>query len=341
MMLPPFHGERMRAYGDLIAGVAGRATAGWPVGRPFAVAPHARAIALEVIMRAVFGVEEQDRVDRLGRALRRLLDVAVQPYRVAILFLMKPGGPTMRAWRRWSHLMRTVDKLLYEEIRRRRADPGEDILSMLIEARDSDGRPLSDEHLRDELMTLLLAGHETTAIGLSWALLELARDPEVAARAAADDEFLDAAIKETLRLHPVFGFAALRDTAAPVEAGGRTYPAGARLVVCSHLMHRRPELYPDPLAFRPERFLEQPGGTYTLVPFGGGRRRCLGASFALFELRTILRVVLRAHELRAPTREPEPVKWRGLGLAPARGGQIVLEPRQPSATARPPQSAAA
>jgi cytochrome P450 len=106
-------------------------------------------------------------------------------------------------------------------------------------------------------------------------------------------------------------------------------------------MHRRPELYPDPLAFRPERFLEQPGGTYTLVPFGGGRRRCLGASFALFELRTILRVVLRAHELRAPTREPEPVKWRGLGLAPARGGQIVLEPRQPSATARPPQSAAA
>jgi cytochrome P450 len=342
LMLPPFHGERMRAYGDLIEAVAQRSIAGWPTGSPFPVAPHARAIALEVIMRAVFGVEERDRLERLGGALRRLLDTVVQPHRVAVLHLIQPTGAFVRTWRRWAPQMRPVNKLLAEEIRRRRsAESGDDILSMLLEARDEAGRPLSDEHLRDELLTLLVAGHETTAIGLTWALAHLARSRELADRAAQDDDFLDAVIKETLRLHPILTFSAVRDTTAPVEVGGRTYPPGVRLAISSYLLHKRPDLYPDPLAFRPERFVDQPAGTYTWVPFGGGRRRCLGASFAMFELRTILRTVLRAGDLAAAEPEFERDVRRGLALAPVAGGRLVFEPRQPAATERQPRSAAA
>ena len=345
LMLPPFHGERMRAYGDLVAAVAHRSLAGWPVGRPFAVAPHARAIALEVIMRAVFGVEERDRLERLGRALRRVLDVAVQPYRVAALFAMRPGGLTMRSWRRYSPTMRPVNRLLLEEVERRRADPRaserHDILSLLLAARDEDGQPLDDEHLRDELVTLLVAGDETTAIGLTWALVRLARDPDLARRAADDDELLDAVIKETLRLHPVFVFSAMRQLARPVEAGGRSYPAGARFAVSSYLVQRRADLHPDPLAFRPERFLDEQAGSYAWVPFGGGRRRCLGASFAMFELRTVLRTVLRSVELSAPEPELEANARRGLALVPAAGGEIAIELRAPAPTERRPRSAAA
>jgi cytochrome P450 len=341
LMLPPFHGERMRAYGETVTTVAERTVAGWPAGRPFEVAPHTRAMALEVIMRAVFGVGERDRLERLGRALRRVLDTVVRPYRVAALFLLRPGGATSRIWRSHSPTMRPVGRLVREEIRRRRAAPGDDILSMLIEARDEHGRALDDEHLLDELLTLLVAGHETTAIGLTWALAHLARDPELAERAAADGEVLDAVVKETLRLHPILPFCALREVAAPVELAGRAYPAGVRLAVSSYLMHRRADVYPDPLAFRPERFVEQPAGTYTWIPFGGGRRRCLGASFAMFELNAVLAAVLRAGMPHAVDPDLGPGVRRGLTVAPADGGRIVFEPRPPAATAPRPRSAAA
>jgi cytochrome P450 len=330
MMLPPFHGERMRAYGELMQAVAERSVRAWPAGRPFEVAPHTRGIALEVIMRAVFGVEDPRRLERLGRALRRFLDTATKPWRVFVLFAIKPGGPTMRLWRRYSYEIRPIDRMLAEEIRERREDPRRaeraDILSMLLEATDEDGRPLDDEHLRDELMTLLVAGHETTATALAWAMTHLAREPAAAERAATDDAFLEAVVKETLRLHPITAFAAVRETKAPVEIGGRNYPAGIRLAPCSHLLHRRPDVYPEPHAFRPERFLDSATGTYTWIPFGGGPRRCLGASFAMFEMATVLRAVLRAGALRAPEPGPERDIRRGLTLAPARGGRVVFEP---------------
>jgi cytochrome P450 len=345
LMLPPFHGERMRAYGGLMTAVAERTVAGWPAGRAFQVAPAARGMALEIIARAVFGVEDEQRLERLSRALRRLLDVATRPFRVMGLLLMKPDGVTVRAWRRWSPDIRPVDRMLLDEIARRRRDPRaaerEDILSMLLQARDEQGRALDDEGLRDELMTLLVAGHETTAVGLTWALVRLARMPDAAARAREDDDYLDAVIKETLRLHPILPFSAVRATAAPVEVGGRSYPAGVYLAVSAYLTHRRADVYPDPLAFRPERFLEQPAGTYTWMPFGGGRRRCLGASFALFELRTVLRSVLQAGTLTAPTAELEGDARRGLTLAPAGEGRVVFEPAALPATGRPRQSAAA
>jgi len=327
LMLPPFHGERMRAYGDTMSAAAERTVAGWPAGRPFAVGPHARGLALEVIMRAVFGVEERDRLERLGRALRRVLETVVQPYRVATLMLIRPDGPFARLWRAHSPAMRPVNRLVRDELRRRRARPGDDILSLLLAARDEDGRALGEDHLLDELLTLLVAGHETTGVGLSWALAHLARSPETAERAAADDDFLDAVIKETLRLHPVLPFCSLRHVAAPVEVGGRSYPAGVRLAVSSYLAHRNPDVYPDPLAFRPERFLEQPAGTYTWIPFGGGRRRCLGASFAMLEMKIVLRAVLAQHELALPGPEDEGARRRGITLSPGGGTRTVLRAR--------------
>jgi cytochrome P450 len=341
LMLPPFHGERMRSYGNLMEAVAERTVATWPVGQAFATAPYARAMALEVIMRAVFGVGERERLERLGRALRRLLDTVAQTYRVTIAYLMRPGGVAMRAWHDHGLLMRRVTRLVREEVDRRRADPGDDILSLLLAARDEHGRPLADDHLVDELLTLLVAGHETSAVGLTWALARLARDRALAERAAADDALLDAVVKETLRINPVFSFAAVRAIARPVEVGGRTYPPGVRLAVCSYLMHRRPDVYRDPLAFRPERFLEEPAGTYTWIPFGGGRRRCLGASFALFELRAVLGAILRAGTLSATAPELERGVRRGLATVPAEGGKVVFEPRAGAATGRPPRSAAA
>src|SRR4051812_6901785 len=239
LMLPPFHGERMRAYGDLMAAVAERTIATWPVGRPFAAGPSARGMALEVIGRAVFGVDDEERLQRLGRKLRRLLDSTTPPWPFFPLFLMTPSAPAARLWRRYSPEIRPVDKLVAEEIARRRADPAvaerADIMSMLVAT-------LDDTAMRDELMTLLVAGHETRAIALAWALVRLARDRAMAERAAADDDYLDAVIHETLRVHSIFPFSSLRAAAAPVEIGGRTYPAGPWHAVSSYLIHKRPEI---------------------------------------------------------------------------------------------------
>lgn len=334
LMLPPFHGRRMRRYGELIAGVAERRIAPWRAGTPFPVAPTMRAIALEVIMRAVFGVEQPGRLERLERALRRFLDVSTQPYRVLALLLLDPEGPTVEAWRRRAPTLRRVDALILDEIRQRRADPGlserEDILSLLLQARDEEGRPMGDEQLHDELMTLLVAGHETTATALSWALERLARHPDVLERLRSEaggcaSDYADAVAKETLRLRPVIPFA-VRQLARPLRLAGRDLPAGVRVAPCVSLVHRRPDLYPDPDAFRPERFLERPATTYGWIPFGGGIRRCLGGAFALFEMTTVLKVVGRAGRILPAELADEAVGRRGLGLVPARGGRIVWQP---------------
>jgi cytochrome P450 family 135 len=334
LILPPFHGERMQRYGDLIAGVTERRTADWPVDTPFPVAPTMRAITLEVIMRAVFGVEEPERLERLEIALGRLLGTITKPFRILALLLLDPDGPTVAAWRRHAPTMRAVDLLLLDEIRRRRADPGtaerEDILSLLLQARDEDGRPMHDEQLRDELMTLLVAGHETTAAALAWAFERLVRHPESFERLRAEaagegDDYVDAIAKETLRVRTVIPFA-IRQLARPLPVGDRNLPAGVRVAACGHLVHRRPDLYPEPEAFRPERFLERPATTYGWIPFGGGTRRCLGGAFAVFEMKTVLRVIARAGLIRPTDIEDERVARRGLALLPAKGGRILWQP---------------
>ena len=228
-----------------------------------------------------------------------------------------------------------ADALLYDEIARGRADPNleqrDDVLSLLLAARHEDGSPMSDTELRDELMTLLVAGHETTATALAWALEALARHPRALARLReevdrGEDAYLDAVIKETLRLRPVVALV-LRRLTAPMEIGGRMLPAGVSVAPCIYLLHRRPELYPDPRAFRPERFLEQPPGTYTWIPFGGGVRRCLGASFAQFEMRVVLREVVARLELRPGSARPERRVRRAIFFSPSRGGEVTVRRR--------------
>jgi cytochrome P450 family 135 len=336
LMLPPFHGERMRAYRDTIASVAGRELASWPADRPLEVAPRMRAIALEVIMRTVFGVEDAGRLSKLERALQRMLDATTSPLRLFVLLMLTPGGAGIRAWQRLAPTMRRVDALLYEEIHRTRADPRlearDDILALLVRARDEQGSPLADSHLRDELMTLLVAGHETTATALAWAVERLARDPQVQDRLAAEasggeeDAYVEAVAKETLRLRPVIPFV-IRQLASPQRFGGYRLPAGVRVAPTVYLVQRNPDVYSEPERFRPERFLEQPAGTYTWIPFGGGTRRCLGGAFAMFEMKTVLSAVARTGRVRPVEPGDEPVGRRGIALTPARGARVWWEPR--------------
>ena len=337
LMLPPFHGERMRAYAGVIDSIAEREVASWPTSEPFRVAPAMRSIALEVILRAVFGVDDIARSAPLRGALERMLAGTTPPWRFLGLLLAQRFAPSVRGWRRASPLMRRVDKLLLAEIARRRNEPGmdrDDILSLLIGARDERGEPLSDEHLRDELMTMLVAGHETTATALAWSLERLARSPATLDRLEAEldagrDGYLDATVSETLRVRPVVPFA-LRELTEPMRIGGFDLPAGTRAAPCGWLLHRRPDIYPDPDAFRPERFLEAPPGTYTWIPFGGGTRRCLGASFSMFEMKHVLRAVVGARRVTAIGAADEGYARRGVTFVPTDDTPLLLPARTPA-----------
>jgi cytochrome P450 family 135 len=331
LLLPPFHGERMKRYGELMTEIAEAEVATWPAGEPLALLPRMQALTMEIILRAVFGIREAGRLDEMRARLVHMMDVTTRPSR--FLALTTFGPDRVERMGLLQPQIRPVDDLLIDEIQRRRADPGvaerDDILSLLVQARHEDGSPMGDRELRDELITLLLAGHETTATSLSWALERLLRHPEAWARlreeAAGDgEEYIDATVKETLRLRPVLPLVVRRLT-EPMEIGGHHLPAGVNVAPCIYLMHRRPEIYPDPYAFRPERFLEQPAGTYTWIPFGGGIRRCLGASFALFEMQAVLRVVARSARLSAAGARPERVLRRAIMLTPHRGAEVVRE----------------
>jgi cytochrome P450 family 135 len=334
LMLPSFHGARMRRYEAVMAEVAAREIERWPLGTPLSAWPTMQAITLEVILRTVFGVQEGDRLSRLGDALRHVLTWGTRPQRLALLAAIGPRRiADLRVFR---NVLEPADALLYEEIRRRREAPDleerDDVLSLLLQARHDDGSPMSDRELRDELMTLLVAGHETSATSLAWALEALVRHPAALARLreevdAGEDAYIDAVIQETLRLRPVVALV-LRRLTEPMEIGGRLLPAGATVAPCIYLLHRRPDVYPNPRAFRPERFLEQPPGTYTWIPFGGGVRRCLGASFAQFEMKVVLRELVSRLELRAARPRGERRVRRAIIFAPERGGEIVATRRE-------------
>jgi cytochrome P450 len=328
LLLPPFHGERMKAYGALMTAAAEAEIASWPGGEVVATRPAMQRITLEIVMRAIFGISDTGGLGRLRTALTSMLDWTTKPSRLVVLVAAGPKGiPRIPEYRA---VMRELDAVIAEEIARRRVAPDvaerDDVLSMLLGARhEDDGSPMTDAELRDELVTLLVAGHETTATALSWALERLARHPDAWARLRSDDEpYVDAVIKETLRLRPVLPIV-LRRLKAPMEIGGWELPEGVSAVPSIYLMHRRPDLYPDPLAFRPERFLEKPAGTYTWIPFGGGVRRCLGASFAQFEMAAVLRVLARrCARLEPDALVPERTARRSITLVPAREGSVVV-----------------
>lgn len=331
LLLPPLHGDRVRRYGELIAEIARAEVARWPRGAPLELWPRMQAITLEVIVRVVFGIAEPERIARWRELLSTLLNEGTRPRYVLVqsLSAMLRGRPASGGYRR---LVGPVDAAIAEEIGRRRgaADVGErdDILSLLIGARREDGSALSDAELRDELITLLVAGHESTATMLAWAFERLVRHPDKLARVreealAGEDAYADAVVQETLRLRPVLPIV-LRRLAAPLEVGGRLLPEGAWLAPCAYLIHRRPDVYPEPLAFRPERFLERKPGTYTWMPFGGGVRRCLGASFAQLEMKRVLQAVLMQTDLRPARAEDERIRPRFITLAPSRRAEVLL-----------------
>jgi cytochrome P450 len=334
MMLPPFHGDSVRSYQSIMAEVAAAEVDRWPIGTEFPLLPRMTAITLRVIMRAIFGFEGDARIGGIEEKMRRLLELG---HRVTSLpYVHQYYGPwSLRA--RFERVRRAVDELLFAEIESRRADPRSadrtDVLSLLLQARDEDGTLMSDLELRDELITLLMAGHDTTAIELAWAFERLLRHSRVLddlreSLAAGDERLLDGVIKETLRLRPVFNFV-MRKVGADMELGSYRVRRGATIGGCLYLTHHRPDLYPDPEAFRPERFLDGDLPAYSWVPFGGGSRRCLGASFAQLEMRTVIRAIIERAELSAPRAAPEVPVRRSITSVPSDGTVVVLRGRLP------------
>jgi cytochrome P450 len=333
LMLPSFHGERMRGYEQTMAEVAAREIERWPAGEPLAAWPTMQAVTLEVIIRTVFGVRDTARIERLAEALKGSLGFASEPLRMAILAAFGPRRVAELGW--VQNKLAPTNELIYDEIRERRAADDlaerDDVLSLLLQARHDDGSEMSDEELRDELMTLLVAGHETSATALAWALEALTHHPAALARLrdeidAGEETYLDAVVKEVLRLRPVIALV-LRRLIEPMEIGGRMLPAGVNVAPCIYLLHRRGDVYDQPRAFRPERFLESQPGTYTWIPFGGGVRRCLGASFAQFEMKVVLRELVSRLDIRAARPEQEARVRRAIVFAPSRGGEVVVERR--------------
>jgi cytochrome P450 family 135 len=330
LLLPPFHGERLRAYGELIHELAEREAASWPIGEPFRLDRRMQDLTLEVILDVVFGITDEARKD----GMRRLLPPYVDSSRHVVFWgpiAARNFGP-IRLRETFVSRRDAVDALLYAEIaERRRMDDEElsrrsDILSMLVQATHEDGTPMGDRELRDELMTLVAAGHETTATALAWAVDLLLRNPEVLARMRQqpDDEYVHAVCQEILRIRPVVPFVG-RVVTEPVRIGEHEVPAGAGALASIALTHHREDVYPEPRRFRPERFLgDEPVPSYAWLPFGGGVRRCIGASFAQFELETILRVLARS-TVRLASRRPEPIRATGVTLVPGRGVMLVRE----------------
>jgi cytochrome P450 len=336
LMLPAFHGDRIQRLAGLVDEVAERETAAWASGEPVALHPRLQALTMEVILRAVFGLDPGPRLDALRTRLTDVLAIGASP-----LSLMPEPPVKVGPWRRFDRMRSEVDQLLFELIdeRRREHADRDDVLSMLLQARHTDDdSPMTDQELRDELMTLLVAGHETTASQLAWAFERLARDPGVVRRlageidAGGDDAYLTATIHETMRRRPVIPNAAPRLVKKPIEVGGWEYPPGVCLVVNAYLVHHDRDIYEDPYAFRPERFLDESPGTYTWVPFGGGRRRCLGASFAILEMKSVLRAVVRRYEIAPGATGAEAVRRRAITVSPGAGASTQLKSRTTTST---------
>ena len=330
LLLPPFHGERMQGYGEKMAEIAAREIDSWPTGTPYKLRPRMQAITLEIILETVFGVHGGERMEPLRVALRDFLDLTTDPK--ILLPVILAGPERINSFPPFRRRVDAVDRLIHTEIVERRGaedvEERDDILSMLVAARHEDGSPMSDAEIRDELLTLLVAGHETTATALSWAMERLTRHPEKLERLraevlAGEDAYLTATIQETLRLRPVIVLV-IRKLTEAIELGGYDLPAGVRVTPSIYLVHRDPRIYPEPDRFLPERFLENPPGTYTWIPFGGGVRRCLGAAFAQFEMQVVLRELVSRREISPGRRESERPFRRAITETPRHDAEVVL-----------------
>jgi cytochrome P450 len=336
LMLPAFHGQKMQELEGLITELAEREVESWPRDQRFSVHARMQKLTLEVILRAVFGVDEGERLETMRDQLTQLAAFATRPEGMLPSQLQDRLVVLGGRYAYYDRLFNEFNDDLYSLIRERRASDGEDrpdVMAMFLAARHEDGSPMSDDEVRDELMTMMVAGHETTASQLAWIFDVLPREPRVLATLTSEldsgngDEYLTAVINETMRRRPVLQNAEPRLTKEPVTIGGWTYPEDVSLVCSAYLVHHDPEIYPDPYAFRPERFLEEPPGTYTLIPFGGGRRRCIGASFANMEMKIVLKAALERLDLHAVTSRPEIPRRRSITISPRHGAPVRVTER--------------
>lgn len=345
LLMPPFHGERLQAYGQIICDIAEKVASQWTEENSFIAREAMQDITLEVILQAVFGLSEGERYQRLKPLLAAMLDLTGSPLRSSVLFfkfLQRDWG----AWSPWRRMMRRKQEiydLLQAEIDERRSSTeitGNDILSLMLLARDENGEPMSDEELKDEMMTLLVAGHETTATALAWAFYWIHKLPEVREKLLQELDnlgenpdpmaiyqlpYLTAVCQETLRIYPIVPIAFFRLPRKPVEIMGRSFAAGTMLASCIYLVHHREDLYPQPKQFKPERFLERQYSPYEYLPFGGGNRRCLGYALAQLEMKLVLATILSRYQLALADNKPVKPQRRGLTIAPADGVRMVLK----------------
>ena len=347
LLTPPFHGERMKTYGNLIQEITEEVAGGWKIDEPFPVLTSMQAISFKVILKAVFGLEAGERYDRLQEVLLAILNPK-SPIVSALLFLFPLLQKDFGAWSPWGHFLRQrqqMDELIYAEIKELRENPDPartDILSLMMAARYEDGKSMTDEELRDELITLLAAGHETTATALAWALYWIHHLPEVrkkllqelatlGARLEPSEvvklPYLNAVCQETLRIYPVVMLALNRLVKSPLEITGYQFQPGIVLLPNIYLIHHREDLYPNPKQFKPERFLERQFAPYEFMPFGGGNRLCIGMAFAMYEMKLVLATVLSRWQLELADNKPVTPVRKGALLGPTRGVPMVLKKR--------------
>ncbi len=356
LLMPPFHGERMRNYGQLICDIAQDVASKWSVDRPFVARSAMQEVTMRVILQAVFGLDDGPRLQALRPLLASVVDMTGSPVRSSILFLnwMQQDWGSWSPWGRMKQRQRKADALIYAEIEERRLQPdanGTDILSLMMAARDENGQPMTDEELHDELMTLLFAGHETTATALAWAFYWIHHLPSVRQKLLQELDslgenpdpmeifrlpYLSAVCQETLRIYPVGMLTFAREVLTPVELMGHQLEPGTVVLGSIYLTHRREDLYPEPLQFKPERFLERQFSPYEYLPFGGGSRRCIGLALAQLEMKLVLATILRDFNLVLAEKKPVQAKRRGVTLGPAGGVRMALVGRRMSQQKREP-----
>ena len=352
LLMPPFHGERMRLYGGIMGEIADRSINDWPAEQVFPIHRYMQQITLDIILRTVFGVEEGATLSRLRVLLVQFLGLIGKSLPLLMIPRLQVNLGPLTAWRRICALRGEIDRLLYAEIARCKKEALQertDIMAMLVAARDEDGQPMSDEEIRDELVTTLVAGHESTATSLSWVVYRLLQNPDVLSKAQAEVgavvgngtagselaakrvgelSYLDAVLKETARLNPILPIV-IRYLEEPARIGGRDLPAGCLVSPCIYLTHRRPDVWPEPETFKPERFLEARVDPYAFFPFGGGLRHCLGAAFATYEMKIVLARMLLQVVLRPDPSHTVRVVRRGITFAPSGGLPVIRAAPEP------------
>ncbi|WP_066424842.1 cytochrome P450 [Anabaena sp. 4-3] len=345
LLMPPLHGERMRGYSETINEVTAQVISQYAVGQPFNIRTVSQAITLRVIMQAVFGLDKGVRAEKLQQLLGEILETGSSLWRVAALYfpaLQRDFGP-IKVWGEQQQLQQQADQLMYEEIQERREHPDAsrtDILSLLMDARDTEGQPMTDQELRDELMTLLVAGHETTATAIAWAMYWIHKLPQVKEKLLQELDslgdnpdantifklpYLTAVCSETLRIYPVGMLTFPRRVKTPITVGGYELPSGTPVMGSIYLTHQREDLYPEPKQFKPERFLERQFSPYEYLPFGGGARRCIGLAFAQWEMKLAIAQILTMRELDLADHSEVKPQRRGLVTGPNRPIQMVVK----------------